>query len=109
MSSNRPTRRKKSVWRQYRIELHGKRRSDGSLFVTSSNLPPFSAVLIDGKWEEVLTLLEGFLKANFGPVKDIRLIRDASELVDDHNDDQLRIPPAYVVAELTPQRAGIRK
>src|SRR5438045_2329450 len=58
---------------QYRIELVGKRRSDGSLFVTSPNLVPFSAVLVDGNWQGVLSVLKTFLTTNFGPVKDLRL------------------------------------
>ena len=97
----------KSVWKEYRIELIGKRRADGSLFVTSPNLGPFSAVLSDGRWEDVLTFLKKFLEVNFGRVKDMRLIHDASELVSD-SDELPDIPPAYVVAELTPQRVSAR-
>jgi hypothetical protein len=98
---------RKNIWKEYRIELVGKRRSDGSMFVTSPNLGPFSAVLSDGRWEDVLSFLKKFLEVNFGRVKDLRLIHDASELVSD-SDDLPDIPPAYVVAELTPQRVSAR-
>jgi hypothetical protein len=101
-------RRKKAEWREYRIELNGKRREDGSLFVTSSNLRAFSAVLPGGRWNGVVAILEKFLKINFGPVKDIRLIRDAAELSPHTNDDALTMPPAYVVAEITSHRVSAR-
>lgn len=94
----------KGTWQEYRIELVGKRRHDGSLFVTSTNMAPFSAVLPDDNWEDVLGFLRQFLEANFGHVKNLRLIRDAAELVGNHIDLQ-NIPPAYVVAELTRERA----
>jgi hypothetical protein len=101
--------RRKKTFVEYRIELVGRLRTDGSLFVTSPNLRPFSAVLPNGKWEGVLEVLKVFLKANVGPVKDMRLIRDASELVSpDDTDNHPAIPPAYVVAELTHSRASAR-
>ncbi len=100
--------RKKDTWKEYRIQLEGRRRADGSLFVTSSNLPLFSAVLTDGKWEDVLKFLKKFLQINFGRVKDLRLIHDASELVGRDSEEMPALPPAYVVAELTPNRVGAR-
>lgn len=93
--------------REYRIELISKRRTDGSMFVTSPNLSPFSAVAKDGEWDDVLSLLRSFLEINIGAVIELRLIQDASELVFD-SDEHLDIPPAYVVAELNPQRVSAR-
>lgn len=87
-------------WREYRIELKGRKRADGSLFVTSDNLPHFSAILQDGNWDDVLLYLEKFLAANFGEVRELRLIQDASELLATGEPDS--IPPAYVIAGLTP-------
>ena len=87
-----------------RIDLVGKRRGDGSLFVTSRNMPPFNAVIPDGKWESVLQYLLRFLEVNFGPVKDLRLIRDASELMPEEPDAN-QSPPAYVIAQLKPEHA----
>jgi hypothetical protein len=94
----------KTRWVEFRINLEGRRRPDGSLFVTSSNLKPFSAVLEDGNWEAVKPFLERFLEVNFGRVRDLRLIRDAAELLT----RDLDIPPAYIIAELTPDRVGAR-
>lgn len=94
-----PTQKKGSL-REFRIELVGKRREDGSLFVTSSNMAPFSAVLHDGKWDDILKYLRKFLEVNFGPVKELRLIHDASEL--SFNDTEPpQIPPPYVIAGLS--------
>ncbi len=93
--------------REFNIRLVGKRREDGSMFVTSPNMKPFSAVLHDGKWESVLPYLRKFLEINFGKVKDLRLIHDASELNFDDVDDQPQVPPAYVIVGLTSQRAHI--
>jgi hypothetical protein len=98
---------KKSARKEYKIELIGKRRADGSLFVTSPNLGPFSAVLPNGRWEDVLVYLKKFLEVNIGRVIELRLIHDASELVSD-SEELPEIPPAYVVAELTPQRVSAR-
>jgi hypothetical protein len=88
---------KKGSLREFRIDLVGKRREDGSLFVTSPNMTAFSAVLYDGEWEEVTKYLRKFLEVNFGKVKELRLIHDASEL--SFNDpEQPQIPPPYVIA-----------
>ncbi|WP_131522930.1 hypothetical protein [Nitrobacter sp. Nb-311A] len=101
------SRTKKPIRKEYKIELVGKRRSDGSLFVTSPNLGPFSAVLRTGRWEDVIGFLKKFLEVNIGRVVELRLIHDASELVSD-SEELPEIPPAYVVAELTHQRASAR-
>jgi hypothetical protein len=98
---------KKPIRKEYKIELVGKRRPDGSLFVTSPNLGPFSAVLSTGRWDDVIVFLKKFLEVNFGRVIELRLIHDASELVSE-SDELPKIPPAYVVAELTPQRVSAR-
>jgi hypothetical protein len=102
--------RSKGHWEEYRIELVGSRRDDGSMFVTSPSLTMFSAVLPDSKWEGITGFLKSFLELNFGRVKEMRLIRDASELMlDTESGDSLpRIPPAYVVAELNTNRVGAR-
>lgn len=97
----------KGHWEEFRIELTGSRRADGSMFVTSPSLPMFSAILEDARWEGVKAFLKEFLEANFGRVKELRLIRDASELMLD-NDSIPAIPPAYVVAELNSERVGAR-
>jgi hypothetical protein len=73
--------------------------------VTSSNLKPFSAILENGNWEDVKPFLQRFLEVNFGRVGDLRLIRDAAELLTE-KPSVLDIPPAYIIAELTPQRAS---
>lgn len=97
---------KRGSLREFNIRLLGKRREDGSMFVTSPNMKPFSAVLNDGEWENVLPYLRKFLEVNFGKVKDLRLIHDACEL--SFNDtEQPQTPPAYVIVGLTSQRAHI--
>jgi hypothetical protein len=95
----------KAVERSFCIMLDGKMREDGSLFVTSSNLPHFSAVLADGEWEKVLSYLKMFLEENVGKVKSIKIIHDGSELI---SADQARTapPPAYVLAEVANKNAG---
>lgn len=97
---------KRGSLREFNIMLIGKRREDGSMFVTSPNMKPFSAVLHNGKWESVLPYLRKFLEVNFGKVKDLRLIHDASELSFD-DVDQPQVPPAYVIVGLTSQRAHV--
>jgi hypothetical protein len=101
MSATAKKARNKSEY-HFRIELKGKVRDDGSLFVTSSNLPPFSAVIEDGNWTGVLKYLKRFLEVNFGPVKELRLIRDASELIPKSGEkvDRDGLPPAYVLAQV---------
>ena len=96
---------KRSLLREFNIKLVGKRREDGSMFVSSPNMTPFSAVLNDDRWEGVLPYLRKFLGANFFNVKDLRLIHDACELRFDDT-EQPQTPPAYVIAELTSQRAA---
>ena len=86
--------------RAYRIELVGKRRGDGSWFVTSPNLGPFSAVLKEANWDHVLPFVRKFLEVNFGAVAEMHLVRDASELIG-HD-----LPPGYLIVELVPTRAG---
>jgi hypothetical protein len=95
----------KAVERSFCIMLDGKLREDGCIFVTSSNLPHFSAVLADGEWEEVLSYLKMFLEANVGKVKSIKIIHDGAELI---SPDQVRTspPPAYVLAEVANKNAG---
>ena len=95
----------KTHWREVRIELEGKLRPNGSLFVTSTNLTPFSAVLEDGNWDNVIPFLKRFLEVNYGGVGDLRLIRDASELLEPSSSADF-FPPAYIIAELTTQRVG---
>jgi hypothetical protein len=95
------------MWREFRIELVGKRRDDGSLFVTSPNLRPFSAVIHDGNWEEVLQYLQKFLEVNVGPVRGLRLIHDASELIRDNECLLHELPPAFVIAEITAKGAHV--
>jgi hypothetical protein len=97
---------KRGSLREFNIRLVGKRREDGSMFVTSPNMKPFSAVLHDGRWEDVLTYLRNFLEVNFGKVKELRLIHDASELSFDDS-EQPEIPPAYVIVGLTSHRARV--
>lgn len=98
---------KKGSLREFRITLVGKRREDGSMFVTSPNMPPFSAVLHSGKWDDVLIYLRKFLEVNLCTVKELRLIHDASEL--SFNDsEQPQIPPPYVIAGLS-QRARVTR
>jgi len=95
---------KRESLREFNIKLVGKRREDGSMFVSSPNMKPFSAVLHDGQWEGVLPYLRKFLVVNFGKVKDLQLIQDASELrFDDLEPPQ--VPPAYVIVGLTSYRA----
>jgi hypothetical protein len=97
---------KRESLREFNIMLVGRRREDGSMFVLSPNLKPFSAVLDDGRWESVLPYLRKFLEVNFGKVKDLRLIHDACELR--FNDtEQPQTPPAYVIVGLTSQRAHV--
>ena len=96
--------REKALLREFRIELVGKLRENGTLFVTSPNLGFFSAVLEDGDWEAVIPYIRKFLEANFGPVKAVRLIHDASELMHGHVSFS-EMPPPYMIAELTPERA----
>jgi hypothetical protein len=97
---------KRGSLREFSIRLVGKRREDGSMFVTSPNMKPFSAVLHDGQWESVLPYLRKFLEVNYFKVKELRLIHDAEELSFDDT-EQPQTPPAYVIAELTSQRVHI--
>ena len=90
----------KLVEREYNIRLEANRRDDGTLFVTSPNLAPFSAVLADGRWEDIVIYLRKFLETNVGKVTSIRLIHDASELASKPS-DRGAPPPAYVVAALS--------
>jgi hypothetical protein len=94
---------KERVLREFNIGLVGKRREDGSMFVTSPNMKPFSAVLYDGRWESVLPYLRKFLEVNFGEVRGLRLIHDACELRFDDT-EQPETSPAYVIVGLTSQR-----
>lgn len=96
-------RKPRAAKREYRINLVGKRRSDGSLFITSPNMAFFSAVLPDGSWDDVLSHLREFIEINFGRVSDLRLIHDASELTQG-DVEAADIPPAYVVAEVASDR-----
>ncbi|MGO8844288.1 MAG: hypothetical protein ACLQFI_02870 [Methylocella sp.] len=96
----------KAVERSFGIMLDGKLREDGSMFVTSSNLPHFSAVLPDGEWEEVLSYLKMFLEMNVGKVKSIKIIHDGSELIAPDHTRTAAPPPAYVLAEVTNKNAG---
>jgi hypothetical protein len=84
----------------YRIELLGKQRGDGSWLVTSPNLGPLSALLREANWDHVFPYVGKFLEVNFGEVCEIRLIRDASELMG-HD-----LPPGYLIVELEPTRAS---
>jgi hypothetical protein len=93
---------RKETWKEYHISLAGKTREDGSLFVTSPNLPPFSAVIADGNWNSVTDHLQRFIEVNFGRVKTIRLIHDASELVA----RDVQVPPAFVIAEFSQDRVS---
>jgi hypothetical protein len=91
--------------REFRIKLVGKLREDGSMFVTSSNLSHFNAVLPDGEWEDVLDYLKKFLEANVGKVRSLKIVRDASELVVYNHGHVANPPPAYVLAELKNENA----
>jgi len=95
---------KKGSLREFRIELVGNCREDGSMFVTSPNLSHFSAVLPDGEWEEVLDYLKKFLEANVGKVKSMKIVHDASGLVG----HVANPPPAYVLAELNQNARSMR-
>jgi hypothetical protein len=95
----------KSVEREYNIRLEGKRRDDGTIFVTSPNLPPFSAILADGQWEDIIGYLRRFLEVNVGKVRSMRLVHDASELALSGSEESAAPPPAYVVAALTRDHA----
>jgi hypothetical protein len=96
----------KAVERSFCIMLDGKLREDGSIFVTSSNLPLFSAVLSDGEWEEVISYLKMFLEANVGKVKSIKIIHDGSELILRDQTRTMAPPPAYVLAEVANKNVG---
>jgi hypothetical protein len=90
---------KRGSLREFNIRLVGKLREDGSMFVTSSNLPHFNAVLPGWEWEDVLDYLKKFLEANVGKVINLRIIRDASELIM-YNEHMASPLPAYVIAEM---------
>jgi hypothetical protein len=85
--------------------FNGTSREDGSIFVTSPNLPHFSAVLPDGEWEGVVNFLKMFIEANVGNVKSITVIHDASELIASHQGQAAFAPPPYVIAEVQNKNA----
>ena len=89
----------------YYIRLQGKRRDDGSLFVTCDDIPFFSAVASD--WDgEVLSILTTSLEANnVGRVVEVRYVEDTSGLFDGEPTDDV-IPPAHVLAEVERDRVG---
>jgi hypothetical protein len=95
----------KTAPRELYIGLSGKRRDDGSLFITSTNASYFSAVVAD--WNDVLVHLKKYLEVNVGTVADLHFLDDPSELIDGDQVD-MDVPPAHVVAKVTPERARIR-
>lgn len=66
--------------RAFYIELRGKFRDDGTMFVKCPKLPFFSAVVAQDDWSAVLAILKASLEMNFGPVSKIDFIDDAESI-----------------------------
>lgn len=81
------------------VGLIGKRRDDGSMFITSPNLALFSAIVQDRDWDSALALLKAHIEANLGKVTNLRFVDDPPG-VEGRESERLHVPPAHVVGEL---------
>ena len=81
---------------------------DGMMFVTSENVPYFSAVVQSGDWDAVLELLKRSLEVNIGPVHNVHFIEDPRNYAPDSGWGAGPIPPAHVVAEVAQERVRSR-
>ena len=80
------------------ITLEGKRRADSSFFVSSSELPFFSAV---GQNEQealdnTIKILGPYLEANIPDYVDFKRVRDASDVM--YGSDDHKLFPAHMIA-----------
>jgi len=96
------------------IDLNRRKREDGRYFVTSTSIENFSAIVAGGENGviEALALLKEYLERNVGNVHDLRVVGDASSVINICQDGaqvsaMLSLPPAHVIAEMTgAKRAG---
>lgn len=90
---------------EYCIELIGKRRSDGTVCITSNDIPLFSVVgdSEEGALELALRLLPHYLKANVPEFVELRPVGNASQLFSNRSVDVL---PAHVIARTEKGQSG---
>ena len=93
----------KTEIREYYCELVIKSRDDGTMFVTSDDLPMFSAVVKEDDLDDVLVFVRQYLEKNVGRVHALRFVTDISERVAEKAGLPMPTPPpppAHVLAEL---------
>jgi predicted RNase H-like HicB family nuclease len=80
------------------ITLEGKQRADGSFFVTSSELPFFSAVGHDEQdaLDNTIKILGPYLEANIPDYVDFKRVRDASDVL--YGEEDHKLFPAHMIA-----------
>jgi hypothetical protein len=89
---------------EYLIEMVGEKRSDGSVLISSPELPMFSAIGENEKraLEIALRVLEEYLAANVPDFVQLRVVPPASEIISwsTTSDSSSSMLPAHVIATM---------
>ena len=86
------------IEREFYVTLEGKRREDGSLFISAPKYPAFSAVgeSEDKAWEVALDLLSAHWKENYGKEVAFRYVQSYPTEEEEGIGDKI---PAFVISE----------
>jgi len=89
---------------EYIIEMKGEKRADGSVFISSPDLPMFSAIGHDEKdaLDTALRILKDYLKANVPEFVQLRVVRPGNEIISwsAASDSSSSVLPAHVIATM---------